>query len=118
MEVRDLSKQQFSDIWKNGTFIVPSKKFDIPYKWKVSDWIVLGVENIRNVFYYHIAHCNGHFRRIFLRFYNGTKNKCDVYKGVKALTIKPIKNIYALLLGKKYLASYNMDSKILKEKEK
>jgi hypothetical protein len=35
-----------------------------------------------------------------------------VYKGVKAATYKPIKNLFSLLVGKKLLSHINLSSKV------
>lgn len=71
-----------------------------------------GNENIKNVLFYHMAHCNGHFWKIFSRFYSNSKYTCDMYKGLKATLYKPFKNVYSIIFGKKYLRPVDYYTKI------
>lgn len=65
-----------------------------------------------NVLYYHLAHMNGNFWKIFSRFYSNSKYKCDMYKGVKAIVFKPFKNLFSLFFGKKYIKNNYFNNEI------
>ncbi|KRW98680.1 hypothetical protein PPERSA_00268 [Pseudocohnilembus persalinus] len=124
LQVRDLSQEQLNSIKNDGTFEVQSQRFNVPYKWKVSEMIILGRSVLKSVFFYHLAHVNGNFWKIFSRVYSGTDYKCDIYKGVKATLYKPLKNIFSLVFGKKQMRSslnfstYLMEQRNEMQKEK
>ena len=53
---RDLSPEQFNDIWLKGQFSIKSKVEGLPYIWELAPFIAYGYNNIKDNFFIHLSY--------------------------------------------------------------
>lgn len=65
--MQPLSEEQLQSIKVDGTFLVKSKYYSIPYKWKLNEWIYKGSANILIQFKKDLAKAFGQIYQIHKR---------------------------------------------------
>lgn len=103
LQIGQLSPEQKQQIWRNATFVVPSKKFAYPYTWKLSQIVFSGRENINKAFLWHVAQGIGNLMDIARFVHNANfkqeRQSCSVCRGLKNV-IKVGGKLFGLLIGK------------------